>query len=286
MRFDQHKAFPYPVLRTSSDDYIDGAFQAAVLADIRSDSQGLNLSVSGSFNLSIDEIQDLIDKKLAQYSIIIDCRDTFTRKHIATFDNTFNVTFEPGELEGEFTISTSIIAIKDITDFSSKYLHQDFGNDGINFEEGSLLAQADDQTHFITRDYFKPLTSIFQFDVDSAFQNNMFSINLTEEKISITLNNELMNVINRAKASGKYGPIIFNSFYLPCLIRVLSVMDDEEQRQEYSSRQWFNVVEQKLNDLKINRPIKDTALVAQQLFKSPIESLVTMFTKLDEASQV
>lgn len=281
MKYAQQKAFPYPVLRTSSDDYIDGAFQSAILANIEGETSGLRLNIEGKFLLSVDEIQDLINKKLAQYSIIIDCRDTFTREHILTFDNSFKKTFEPGELEGEFTISTSIVAVKTIDQFSSKYLHQDFDEE-VFFEEGSLLAQAEDQVHYITRDFFKPLTSIFEYDINNKVENDMYKIELSGEKISISLNEELYNVINKAKASGKYGAIIFNSFYLPCLIRVLSVMDDKEQIKMFSGTQWFNVVEQKLTDLKINRPIKDTVYVAQQLFKSPIESLVTMFEKLEE----
>jgi hypothetical protein len=284
MKYIQQKAFPYPVLRTNSDDYTDGAFQAAVHAFIEGKEDGLCLNVSGNFLLSVEEIDHLIEKQLAQYSVIIDCRDTFTREHILTFDKSFSKVFEPGELEGEFTISTSIVATKNIIDFSSKYLHEDFKSEDIFFEEGSLLAQAEDQTHYITRDFFKPLTSIFEYKINPKIEKNMFSIDLTGDKIFITLNKDLHKATEKAKASGKYGPVIFNSFYLPCLIRVLSVMDDKEQIDSFSGKQWYKIVDQKLTDLKITRPIKDTVFVAQQLFHKPIESLVNMFNKLDKDS--
>lgn len=281
MKYKQNKAFPYPVLRTTSDDYTEGSFQAAIFPEVNGDGDGLRLSIRGNFIISVEEIQKLIDRELAQYSIIVDCRSTFIRRHIATLKNSFDITFKPGELDGEFTVSSSIVAIKDIYDYKSKLLHQDFGPDGLDFKKGELLAQAEDTTHYITRDYFKPLTSVFEFDVDSKIKKNMFAIDLTGDKVAITLTPDLLDDINKIKATGKYRPIIFNSFYLPCLIRVLAAMDDDEQKQEFAGKKWFNVINQKLIDLKISRPIKDPAYVAQELFQSPIKLLITMFDKLE-----
>ena len=81
MQFSYQKSFGYPVLREGSDDYINGAFQPTVVP--QNVGAGDNeVIVKCRFTLSVPEIQDLIDKKLAAFALIIDCETLFFAKFI------------------------------------------------------------------------------------------------------------------------------------------------------------------------------------------------------------
>lgn len=76
MKFDKHKAFPYPVLRPGSDDYIDVEFQSTVEFVIA----GSQIKASIKFALSSEEISEQIEIGNAQYICVISCRDTYIQR--------------------------------------------------------------------------------------------------------------------------------------------------------------------------------------------------------------
>ena len=57
MKYDEYKAFPYPVLRPKSDDYLDCEFQTTV--DPKTDGQCILIDVS--FAISSPEILEQVE---------------------------------------------------------------------------------------------------------------------------------------------------------------------------------------------------------------------------------
>jgi hypothetical protein len=73
MKFDKHKAFPYPVLRPGSDDYSDVEFQVMVDFTI----SGHSVTANVMFANSCEEIAHQIETGKAAYVCVISCRDTY-----------------------------------------------------------------------------------------------------------------------------------------------------------------------------------------------------------------
>ena len=63
MKFDRQKAFPYPVLRPESDDYLDCDFQATVDFSVDKD----KIKANFIYAISSEEIINEIEKGNAEY---------------------------------------------------------------------------------------------------------------------------------------------------------------------------------------------------------------------------
>ena len=75
MRYDEHKSFPYPVLRDGSEDYVDGAFQATLRYGLSEDAQKIRLEAT--FKTSEASILKLLKAKKATFALLVDARETY-----------------------------------------------------------------------------------------------------------------------------------------------------------------------------------------------------------------
>lgn len=281
MRFDPLKAFPYPVLRNGSDDYVDGAFQASVHPEIVGTGDGMVLNVRGQFQLSVDALLNLIEKGDAAYVITVDCRDTFTREYHEFHDPTFELKFEPGILEGEFEIWPRIVAIKHISDFICEDIHEDFGKGPFQFSPGNVLAQSEDLIHHISREHFAPVTSILTFNTDESVPQNSFKVELSGDKVVIQLCKSFRDLVKAARSQKKYLPVVLNAIYLPAIVRLVSAFNEEGAFEKYAGKTWFEVVLSQMKRKSIEPPIDDPIFVAQTLLGYPLKHLTEKFSELE-----
>ena len=282
MRFDPLKAFPYPVLRNGSDDYVDGAFQASVHPEIIGTDDGMVLNIRGQFQLSVEPLLKLIENGDATYVITVDCRDTFTMEHHEICDPTFELKFEPGKLEGEFEIWPSIVAKKQICEFICEDIHEDFGEGPFEFPPGSVLAQSEDLVHHISREHFAPVTSILTFDTDESVPQNSFRVELSGDKVAVQLCKSFRELVKAARSQQKYLPVVLNAIYLPVIVRLVSAFNEEDAFEKYAGKTWFEVVSNQMKRKSIELPIDDPTFVAQTLLGYPLKHLVEKFSELEE----
>jgi hypothetical protein len=92
MRFDRHKAFPYPVLRPDVDDYLNSEFQVSI--DVSGTKDNAKIDAKVSVALSSDEIRKQVDNGNAAISIIFSCRDTYFREAVTTQKFNFKKSFD------------------------------------------------------------------------------------------------------------------------------------------------------------------------------------------------
>ena len=115
MKFDKQKAFPYPVLRPQSDDYMDIEFQATAEFLVSKD----KIKVNVSYAISCAEIIKEVAKGRAEYISTISCRDTYFQKVVSSSSKSASAEFEDGELRGEVRVNPYIVVKKAIPKFSS-----------------------------------------------------------------------------------------------------------------------------------------------------------------------
>src|SRR5258708_6757058 len=160
MRFDHHKAFPYPVLRPDVDDYLDAEFQVAI--DVEGGKDNKKIEARVAVALSSKEIRKEIEKGTAAISIIFSCRDTYFREAFTTRKFEFKKTFDSGAFRGEVIIYPFVVALKPIGKFSAKSINREFRKDTFSFATGEVLAADEPKVIYIDRELFKPVSSILQ----------------------------------------------------------------------------------------------------------------------------
>ena len=160
MRFDHHKAFPYPVLRPDVDDYLDAEFQVAI--DVEGSKDNKKIEAKVAVALSSKEIRKEIEKGAAAISIIFSCRDTYFREAFTTQKFEFKKTFDSAAFRGEVIIFPFVVALKPIEKFSAKNINREFRKDTFSFAVGEVLAADEPKIIYIDRELFKPISSILQ----------------------------------------------------------------------------------------------------------------------------
>ena len=158
MKFDRNKAFPYPVLRPYSDDYVDVEFQATVEFIVSKDKIKVNIG----FAISSEEIINQIKIGNAEYAAVISCRDTYYQHVLSSKSKLVSAEFDNGELRGEVKVRPYVVVKNDIAEFKSQDINPEFGNGPFRFEVGDILAQDETQVFYIDRDLFKPISSVFE----------------------------------------------------------------------------------------------------------------------------
>lgn len=285
MRFDPLKAFPYPVLREGTDDYIEGAFQASVHPEIIGTTDGMMLHVCGSFQLSVEPLRVLVESGQAVFGVLLDCRDTFTRQYFEFSTTDFEIKLSPGELEGEFTLSPFVVAKSEITGFECEEIHEEFGPGPFNFAPGNILAQSEDIVHHISREHFSPVTSILMFDTDEAVPEGAFRLELSGEKVIIKLSDDFRKLVNLARAQKKYQGSVLNCIYLPVIIALVSLFNEQGAMEKYEGKKWFEVIGAQMRSKGFNAPFDDPAYVAQQLLGLPLRHFATQIVASEEDFQ-
>lgn len=269
MRFDHHKAFPYPVLRPDVDDYLDAEFQ--VSTDLTGTKNNAKIEAKVSVALSSDEIKKQIDKGNAAVSVIFSCRDTYFREAVTTDKFEFRKTFDSSVFKGEVVIYPFIVALKPIPNFSAKGINREFRKDVFSFSVGEVLAADQPKVVYIDRELFKPVSSILQIVKDDALSGFEWRIRFDEDKLQILLSAEAKEVVDKARNTKRNQAVLLNSLYFAAIMEAIQKLKEEPGLSE--EKRWARVIEQQCHNAGLDYSRHETYVVAQELLRLPLNLL-------------
>lgn len=273
MKFDKHKAFPYPVLRPGSDDYSDVEFQVMVEFAI----SGNKVTANVLFANSCDEIVEQIDAGRAEYVCVISCRDTYIQRVIETKEHSVSLEFETGKLRGEVKVDPYVVVKEGIEGYVCPNINPEFGAGPFAFEPGDVLAQEETQIFFIDRDVFKPITSVFDLVKKDNLTEGLWTINFDDDHIMIEVSPKLKESIDDARNDNKNRVILKNSIYFAAVMQAIQKLQDKEE--SFEERKWAKVFTDQAHNRGIDLENHDAYLVAQQLMQLPALQLDTLVFK-------
>ncbi|WP_160012477.1 hypothetical protein [Rhizobium sp. 18055] len=277
MQFDLLRAFPYPVLRASVDDYIDGDIQATI--EFTESEDQLELTANVSFALSVPEIVKEIEAGRAAYVVVFACRDTYFRKAVTSNTPKFSHGFPAGYIRGEVLIYPYVVAKTKIDDFSCKWINAEFGDGPFTFEQGSALALEVPQSVYIDRDAFKPISSVFQLIKGYDVPDNKWRVDPYNEKVSIFVSPDTKAKIDLARNDSSKKSILLNSIYLGAVIECVSLLKYEPE--EVNDYRWAHIFRNRCAEMSIPLEKQSASSVAQELMKHPMKLIDAYFFKAD-----
>ena len=276
MRFDDGKAFPHPVLRYGSSDYPDAEFQAQL--DLVRSEHGSGVRLSAQFDLSAPNLLDLIERRVAQYTLILSCSMTHFRIAYTTTTTTLVRDIPPGKLRGLTELIPFVVASSEIRDFRSECWHEDFRDIGrLDISPGMVLAADSQKTYFIDNAEEAPISSIFETREIANARDGQWDCNLDGERVEILLSPNDYKRLYRARkelngtADAAY---LMNGLWLPALHHVLVLAD--ASTGDYDGRRWFRALNARLSEAKcdsLGSRASDRLKDAQQLLEYPFASL-------------
>jgi hypothetical protein len=266
MRFDHHKAFPYPVLRPDVDDYLDADFQVAV--DVEGSKDNRKIEAKVTVALSSKEIRREIERGAAAVSLIFSCRDTYFREAFTTNKFEFKKTFDSGVLRGEVVIYPFVVAVKEIKKFSASNINGEFRKDTFSFAIGEVLAAEEPKVIYIDRELFKPVSSILQLVKNDSLSGFEWQLRFEENKLQIMLSAEAKEAVDGARNSRRNKAVLINSIYFAAIMQAIQKLKEDDDT--YGEWRWAQVIKQQCHNAAIDFTTHDSYSIAQRLLRTPL----------------
>lgn len=263
MQFDPLRAFPYPVLRPGSNDYIDSAMQT--VAELIESEDQLEITAEADLAVGVDEIRALVDQGKARYAAVISCRDTYFRKAMLNDQPHLCERFPAGALRGEVLIYPYVVAVEAIEGFTCPWINPEFGDGPFSFPNGAVLAVDEPQMIYVDRETFKPISSCFFLAPNENIASNEWQIDASDDRVRIMVSPALKNRIANARNSKEKRAILLNSIYFGAVVQCLSTL----KTSEVGDQRWVRIFRQRLADQHLELDSHPETWLAQQLMRHP-----------------
>lgn len=280
MKYDEYKAFPYPVLRLNSDDYLDCDFQTTV--NFSTEKQMILVDVS--FAISSPEILEQVELGNAEFVAMVSCRDTYFQHMIRTNERKTQASFAMGDLKGAVVVNPYVIVKNQIKNYTSPDINPEFGIEAFIFNEGDVLAQDQAEFFYFDQESFKPITSLFDFVYRDNQPDGEWGIDFDSDHIQIVLSKKTKETIDNARASNfKNKVILMNSIYFSAVMQAVQKIQHPDKA--YEDKKWAKVFEKNAHNKNCNLENDDAYVIAQTLLQYPLKRMNEYVFKEKDSEQ-
>ena len=280
MKYDEYKAFPYPVLRPNSDDYLDCDFQTTV--NFSTEKQMILVDVS--FAISSPEILEQVELGNAEFVAMVSCRDTYFQHMIRTNERKTQASFAMGDLKGAVVVNPYVIVKNQIKNYTSPGINPEFDIEAFIFNEGDVLAQDQAEFFYFDQESFKPITSLFDFVYRDNQPDGEWGIDFDSDHIQIVLSKKTKETIDNARASNfKNKVILMNSIYFSAVMQAVQKIQHPDKA--YEDKKWAKVFEKNAHNKNCNLENDDAYVIAQTLLQYPLKRMNEYVFKEKDSEQ-
>jgi hypothetical protein len=267
MKIREITRYPHPILGVDTGDYANGDFKVQFEAR---ESRSGRVSIAYTVELTEESVWRLVTSGNASIGVYVGCLRTY-----------YNI-LHPLELKGgDFVIEKGMLldsveflpviyTISGINNFSSKNLHEEFGNNPWSFQPDDMIAIGEKSRINVGLDKLAPMESIFTFELDEDIPYGQILSSLEDQKIAIRLNKKTMEGINYLRDNKPN--VTINSVFLPVVMEVLSAIG--EDKGIYETYDWYRVFTAKCSFLGIELGKGNLLEDAQKLLASPLKKLL------------
>lgn len=271
------KMYPYPVIISNGDYYVDSSFDVQV--DVYNEEQGLRIEFIAK--VSNDDIKELISGQKAAYVYHFECSQTGFRKAEIVFEEHAVVKIDKDKVSGKLEICSFVVAIQDIQEFSSVDFNDDYAGLRFDLEKGCILAvgQQCSVDVFQKQDAIRNIKSIFTVirNVDTTVKE--MQIDVTSNYICISLPSKEYGIYSGLNSDPTLVEVLNSVFIVPALIvaiekiKSINPMDREDNLGDNVWYRSLMLVFKKRYSIDIERyPFEDGDSVkyAQMLINNPL----------------
>ena len=278
MKFDPGKAWPHPVLRPPNvgDDYPEAEFQVEI--EVQRVEGSTAIEVDATFDLSEASLLRLVELDCASYVLLVKAAKTHFRRLLEAREPHIKESFRSGELSGRVEFMPFLACTKELSDFSSDGWHSVFADRTFNVPPGAVLAEDSPKDYWVDTADERPLGSIFGHKVRRNLPDGLWDLDLAEDRIWIvmSLSDSARYKVARERSNNQVdGHYLMNGLYLPALISVLNLVDQDATEYRQSHR-WFASLDERLEAVNC-RPLgsdgSNRLLDAQKVLDAPFPKM-------------
>lgn len=252
MRYEVNKAFPYPVLRPLWDrgetaDFPGYGFQTTVIPQVSEDGSHIELEIS--FDIKQPDILTTVESERAEFAVLIYCPTTYYRQYVPSSTSEFTAAIRSGDVDNKVEVRPSIVVKSAIERYEPHDLHPELQGRHYSVPAGGLLAQDHTSDFPASREYLRPITSIFQIVPEHGRKRGHLDI-LVGDPVQILVSPDDSALLATARGTSSFQPYVMNAIYLPAVMSLLAELIKLED--DDPGDQWFTVVKYKLEAAEID----------------------------------
>jgi hypothetical protein len=281
--------YPYPVLNSSNEDYIDCSFN--IISQDEIIINGDNLEFSVEYELASNGLKELIDNEKAKVVLYCESVEAEYRKikYYEQGSTCIKLSIDKNDLSKNLEIRGYIIATSNIYPFRlDEHNHDLFGGVPFKIGNGDILAISNDFIQVPIK-YYDPLAnrpSIFSIRRGTN-PDQEIAIDVSTDKITILLYDDIYNSYFDCNQEPKIKTIISSMFATSVLVDVLSFIKhcSADDLEDIKDKKWYQVISSRLETLEINIASEDymtkvANLVLPHVYKSFVDSVKNTFEGL------
>ena len=269
MNFDRQKSFGYPTLRTFLEgddpqlmDYPNKTFDPDISIKIDVACPDTLLLEYEVGSLRISALDALVVKKQASFHFKVECKSTFYCESFSSFENEDSFQIPASNLKDKIEITPFLVADETIL-LSSDAFHEDFLAEKFEVNRGSVLAIGRPTEYFISREQFRAVRSIFDFNKSDEVEEGAFQIRTDEQYVVIEVHPSIFEKVKRAEQDVVSQKLILNSLYVPVVMQLLYEIKQDPGLAE--TKRWANTIVAKCTQKSLD--YNDDGAVAQNAQK-------------------
>lgn len=268
----KYKLYPHPVLWDKLDDYNTSKFDC----DIKLQREIKKFVLNIKFNLNNKQLNEMIEKNLAEYVLHIESPATSYRILEKSISKEMKVTLSDERLLGKISLCPFIVAKQELINYTNEDWNEDYKETTFSIAKGTILAIGTQQTFTVDKENedLSTVPSIFTVYKKEIAEDMPVEVEVNSDKIRIGL-----NILDYDKyASTKYGTEdvvnIVNAFLIyPALVFTFERL--KENFDEYAEYRWFKAISKMFNkySMKFDEDLitsKSSLELSQKLIGFPV----------------
>ena len=279
MKIRNTRIFPYPVLSSMYDDYINSAFSIELKA--KKTKKSLFFEITPI--IQCNTLLSLLSQNKAELVAHFECAQTrFRTIKKLVVNQVNNIEFKSGDLNEKLEVVAFVMSTANIPNFQNIYreFNPDYGNASFYIEEGSMLAISNQKEIQVPKDIYdlsnvNSIVSITSKQKEDDSKN--IEILLDDRKIRVMLPRETyVDYSGMGKTENQYTPILHTMFVFPALVYALDYLKalDEDKWMEVEDYTWVKVFKKKVEALhgsfdKAMIEKYTSPVLAQELIENP-----------------
>lgn len=235
----RYKLFPYPVLCSETDDYLDNQFYV----DFKVAKNINEIQFSMSLIMNDEKLQQMIRDKMIEIVYHFECSKTLFRKLYSTNCMEKIISIEEKYLNGRLDVCCFLIARKSFGEYINNNFNDDYDRRSFNIKKGNILAFYNLPKIEFTKntDELSSVSSIFSILRREDVEKKGITIELDGDKIKIWLGNEEFYKYRDNARNALFQPMLHAILILPTLIYAFDVLA-KDGIEEYEQNRWFKAL--------------------------------------------
>lgn len=237
------KLYPYPVLATFNNDYIDSTFD--ISAEEAMNDKEIVLSLTPT--LANEGLAKLIADGDAEFVMHIESSLTSFRRAIVVPPDGCKVSISANNIEEVINLCPFIVAARDVYDYTNDKFNADYDGASFDFDKGSIIAIGYEKIIRIEKedDDLANVPSIFSVTEILDKDETEIIMDYSGDKIGIRLPSKVYRkFVTQNNQNPNAQPVLHAMLIIPALVQALEeVKHSGDDYYMYEDKRWYRAIQ-------------------------------------------